>query len=160
METLAANWAAILGAVLLASFAAYLARRNGYKARKAAAAMKFRTAVLNVLSGLYPVPVAWPKNEMQIRTVLAERFPALQAAVSEFEPYVPSWRRKAYQEAWRRYRLGDDGRGIDQQVYWQYVPLKGTSSIDGVVTEHDQTKTYKSDFKANIDRLLNFASET
>lgn len=154
------NWLAVLGAILLACFVAYLTWRNGYKARRAAAALKFRASVLSVLSGLYPVPVAWPKNEMQIRAVLAEKFAALQVAVSEFEPYVRPWQRSAYRKAWRRYRLGEEGREVDQQDYWQYVPLKRTSRINGVITEHDQTKTYKSAFKANVDRLLSFASET
>ncbi|NYG32573.1 hypothetical protein HZU83_20515 [Sphaerotilus montanus] len=160
IQIIESNWPAILGAILLACFGAYLAWRNGYKARRAAAAAKFRAAVLTALQGLYPVPVAWPKNELRIRDELKERFPGLQTAVAEFETYVPWYKRKAFAESWNRYRLGDDGREIDQQDYWQYVPLKGTSVINGVVTTtHDQTKTYKLQFKTNVDHLLSFASE-
>lgn len=153
------NWLAILGAILLACFGAYLAWRNGYKARRAAAAAKFRASVLSALQGLYPLPVAWPKNELRIREELQARFPVLQSAVAEFEPYVLWYKRKAFAQSWRQYRLGEDGREIDQQDYWQYVPLRGTSVINGVTTYHDQTQTYRSQFKANVDLLLSFASE-
>ncbi len=159
IQTIDSNWPAILGAFLLACFGAYLAWRNGYKARRAAAAAKFRGAVLTSLQGLYPVPVAWPKNDLRIREELKERFPGLQTGVAEFETYVPWYKRKAFAESWSRYRLGDEGREVDQQDYWQYVPLKGTSVINGVTTNYDQTQTYKSQFKTNVDRLLSFASE-
>jgi hypothetical protein len=154
------HWAGILGTVLLACLGAYLARRNEFKSRKAAAAAKFRASVLETLTGLYPLPVAWPKNEMHIGQMLTERFPALQAAVAEYEAYVPTLRRRAFREAWMSYRLGDEGREIDQQDYWQYVPLKGTGTINGVTKEYDQTKTYKLAFKNNVERLLSFANET
>jgi hypothetical protein len=149
----------VIGAILLACFGAYLSWRNGYKARRAAAALRFRNYVLETLTGLYPIPVAWPATAIHIERILRERFAALQIAVEEFQRYVPFWQRRAFRKAWRLYRLGRDGRDIDQQDYWQYIPYSGSGMEAGAVVNVDTTTTYKDSFKTNVERLLGFASE-
>ena len=122
----------------------YVHRKN---ARRTASA-KFRAEFLKVLSGLYPVATNWPSN---IDSHLRQIFPALQLVLAEFRPYVPWYKRRAYDRAWFVYRLGRDGRDIDQQMYHQYMGFTspGTPPIDP-----------KQTFRANVKRLLDFADET
>ena len=75
--------------------------------------------MLSLLAGLYPVPSDWPRNAMSIREVLREKFPMLQAAMSEYRSHLPFWRRSALDRAWDDYRLGPEGRQIDMQHYWE-----------------------------------------
>ena len=120
---------------------------------------RFRSAVLTALSGLYPIPSDWPSNGTAIRDVLREKFPAIQAAAAEFRPHVPLLKRWLFDTAWRLYRLGKDGREIDQQDYSQYMPLSGSGIEKGEPYVHDNRLTYKANFKENVDRLLRFTSE-
>jgi hypothetical protein len=106
------------------------------------------------------VPSDWPKDTRRIDETLRAVFPRLQAAVAIFRPYLPWYRRKAFDRAWSLYRLGEEGREIDQQYYWQYIPHSGTSVVCGVTLSHDNTTTYKDNFKTNVDRLLKYASQT
>lgn len=123
------------------------------------AGIRFRSAVLGALSGLYPVPSNWPSNKLRIIEDLEARFPGLQTAVEEFRPHLPLHKRWLFQRAWRVYRLGEDGRLIDGQYYWQYVPHTGEGYEGGRHYKHDNRATYQSTFKKNVDRLLSFASE-
>ena len=87
----------VLGPVLLAAFGGYVAYRNNFKSRRAAACASFRANVTNALSGLYPLAATWPANpERQLQAA----FPHLQAAVAQFRPFVPWWRRRAYDRSW------------------------------------------------------------
>lgn len=144
--------AALFGALVLL----YVHRVNAYRA----ASVKFRSSVLLALRGLYPHPTSWPRDEMAIDHVLRTAFPALQVAVAEFRPFVPPWRRGAYDKAWRSYRLGEDGREVDQQDYWLYIPNTGVGFENKKVIAHDNRLTHKDVFKKNVDRLLVFAKET
>ena len=124
------------------------------------ASRRFRSAVLQAVSGLYPVPSRWPKNSLEITAVLEHRFPELQIAVSEFRPCLSWFRRWTFDRAWRIYRLGKDGREIDGQYYWQYIPHVSDSVSNGKRVHEDNESEYKETFKANIQRLLKHASET
>jgi hypothetical protein len=70
---------AMLGVFVALRFASRHVRRN--------AAAKFRTSVQTTLSDLYLEPVNWPADVDQ---VLRRLFPALQTAVTEFWPFIPS----------------------------------------------------------------------
>jgi hypothetical protein len=94
---------------------------------------------------------------MAIMDILESKFPTLQATIVEFRPYVPWYKRLSFDRAWRIYRLGNDGREIDGQYYWQYVPHSGEGIENGKHIKHDNRLTYKSDFKKNVDRLLKYA---
>lgn len=124
------------------------------------ASAKFRSSVLGALSGLYPIPGNWPSQGLDIMEVLKDRFPPLQEAVAEFRDHVPFLERWIFDRAWRSYRLGKEGREIDGQYYWQYVPHSGEGVEQGRHYKYDNTRTYKDDFKKNVDRLLSFAKET
>ena len=128
--------------------------------RHAAACSRFHSAVLAALEGLYPVPSNWPKDAMGIDGALRAVFPMLQSAVDAFRPYVPWYRRRSFDHAWFIYRLGEDGREIDKQNYFQYVPSSGVEIVNGKRSKHDNTKTYKDNFRRNVDRLLQYANKT
>ena len=127
------------------------ARRN--------AGIKFRSTILETMTGFYPVPSSWPKEKLKIIEDLERRFPTLQTAVAEFIPHLQKHKQWLLQRAWKIYRLGPDGREIDGQYYWQYVPHSGEGYEAGKHYKHDNRATYKTQFKKNVERLLNFAGE-
>ncbi|MEK6708334.1 MAG: hypothetical protein AABY81_05965 [Pseudomonadota bacterium] len=115
------------------------------------ASVKFRSAVLGILSGLYPIPANWPSSGSAVDQILRVTFPALQTAVTEFKDSLPRRHRRAFDQAWFICRLGSDGREIDKQCYHQYM---GFSSPDKVIPDSKVT------FHANVSLLLRFAKET
>lgn len=130
------------------------------KVRRTNACVKFHNSVLTVLAGLYPIPSNWPDDKKAIINILKGRFQPLQAAVAEFSASLPWHKKFFFDRAWRIYRLGKDGREIDEQYYLQYVP----HSVDDVEYskhhKYDNMNTYKDNFKKNIDRLLRYAKAT
>lgn len=144
MPNISSPLATILAALFAGFLLLYVHRKN---ARRTAVA-KFRSAVLQAVTGLYPVPSNWPSN---IDSYLRGVFPALQQAVAEFRPYVPWHARRSYDRAWFVYRLGQDGREIDKQLYHQYM---GFTSLGEPIIDPKET------FRANVAGLLAFASET
>ena len=123
------------------------------------AAEKFHSTVITTLSGLYPIPTEWPKDESIANTtnMFKSKFPALQAAVTEFAKTLPWYKRFFFMRAWRTYRLGKDGQDGQGQDYWQYIPHHNNGVENGKYYEYDNHLTYQSDFKLNIDRLLTYA---
>jgi hypothetical protein len=124
------------------------------------ATITFNTKILTELEGLYPIPSNWPDDKMMIDKILRNKFPKLQSAVAEFKKFLPWYRRKSFDRAWFIYRMGEDGREIDKQDYWQYIPHSGTSVVNGNKVTNDTTKTYQENFKSNVDSLLKFAKIT
>jgi hypothetical protein len=112
------------------------------------------------LEGLYPIPANWPSEKMMIDRILRDKFPKLQVAVAEFKPFLPHRKRIAFDNAWRIYRVGKDGREIDDQCYFDYMPFKSTSMTEGIQVTIDTSGTYKETFKHNVDDLLKFAEIT
>ena len=146
-----------LWAILLASFVGYIAWRNNFKVRRANACIAFRSAVLAELGSIYPNPANWPGD---IDKFLRSKFAALQTSVENFRPFVPWWKRWLFDHAWRIYRLGEDGRDIDIQYYWQYRPHVVDGVENGRYHKYDNTLTFKENFKKNVASLLSFANET
>jgi hypothetical protein len=120
-----------------------LSRRRDRQTAKRNAATKFRAAFLTALSGLYPLPTNWPDD---INRFLRGVFPTLQSAVAEFRPFVPFWRRRAFDRAWFKYRCGT-GRQIDLQNYLHYI-------------EFGSNPNAKEIFRRNVAALLSFADKT
>ena len=118
------------------------------------AAATFKSKVLSELEGLYPIPTNWPKD---INTFLRDKFPRLQIAVNEFKTYLPKNEQAELEKAWFIYRAGEDSPEAYRQYYWQYIPSSGSTMINGKEVEHDNTSTYQSNFKCNVDNLLKFA---
>lgn len=145
--------AAILGSIVAGFIGWLLYRKN----RFAEACRDFRRKMLTELEGLYPIPTNWPDD---IDGYLRSKFPRLQATVAEFRSFMPRRRRKSFDLAWKNYRLGEDGREIDQQYYWQYMPNMITSVINGKAITKDNTNTYQDNFRRNVEEILKFARET
>ena len=147
-----------MGTLVMAAIGAYLAGLNNRRNRLAAASTAFRNAFLTELEGLYPIPSNWPTD---IESRLIGIFPKLQSAVAGFRPFLSWYRRKCFDRAWRIYRLGNDGREIDEQDYcWQYTPYISTSVANGKEVTIDTRTTYKETFKHNVDNLLKYAKQT
>jgi hypothetical protein len=121
------------------------------------AAKEFTDTFHNELKGIYPIQANWPNN---IDHYLRARFDNLQEAVGKFKNHLPRRRRKSLDEAWFRFYCCT-GREVDRncQCYHHYMPFSGVSVVDGEETIHDNTKTYKQDFKKNVDALLKFAKQ-
>ena len=129
--------------VSAAALGAHLATRNARAARRASASSQFRLEVLGALSALYPTPVSWPEN---IDDDLRSAFPQLQRAVEVFRPFVPWWRRRAFDRAWFEYHCST-GRSVDSQVYHHYMAFASQPN-------------HRHTFERNVSRLLSFATET
>jgi hypothetical protein len=123
-------------------FAHTLAVSRDRRSARRSAAKDFQASVLDALSGLYPLPTSWPDN---VDASLRQLFPALQRAVAAFRPYLPAWRRWAFDRAWNEHRCGT-GRDIDLQNYHHYIGFQSNPNA-------------KENFRRNIDRLLAFSNK-
>ncbi|MFA4873671.1 MAG: hypothetical protein WC659_07145 [Patescibacteria group bacterium] len=122
----------IAGALTMAFIIAYLAGINNRLNRLAIASTAFRNTILTELKGLYPIPSDWPKDTNVLDQRLRQVFPNLQIAVVNFRPFVPWYWRWTFDRTWRFYRLGKEGRDIDQQYYGQYQNGESTTVINDV----------------------------
>lgn len=111
-------------------------------ARRAASA-KFRSAILKAFEGLYPLPTEWPDISAAIDQRLQAAFSDLQIAVAEFRPFVPWYRRRAFNRAWFRYRYAYKKEG-GYQCYHHYMAFNDNPDPKG-------------NFCRNVDKLLSFA---
>jgi len=146
----------IAGGLILACIVAYLAGLNNRRNRSAVAAENFRNAFYTELKGLYPIPSDWPRDFNILDNNLRKAFIVLQSAVDEFKHFVPWYRRWSFVRAWRKYRLGKDGRDIDQQYYGQYKSGEtATSNKNG--KEIIKINDGKKNFKHNVYRLMKYA---
>jgi hypothetical protein len=125
--------------------------------RRADACAALREAFHAELKGLYPRSTNWPKGT-GIENRLKSAFPALQAAVANFRPYVPNRAKTRFDEAWRNYRCATK-RDVDDQSYIHYMSMTSTepNAFGGETTIPNDGK---ANFKRNVDRLLSFASDT
>ena len=120
------------------------------------ATQRFVATFHRELSDIYPYPIKWPED---ISIFLESKFNVLNAAVGEFRHYLSDGEWCGFDTAWFSY-YNATGREIDNkncQCYLHYMPFSGVSVVDGKETIHDNNKTYKDDFKKNIDALLKFA---
>lgn len=157
LELLINNFEKIIGTILSSALVGYIGYRTYQKTRFNQAAATFHTKVLTELEGLYPIPTKWPTEKMMIDRILKEKFTKLQIAVAEFREFLPRSQQADFDKAWFIYRLGKDGREIDKQCYYDYMPFISTSIVDGVQVTVDTTETHKETFKHNVDSLLSFA---
>ncbi len=126
------------------------------------ASIKFREAILNELGGIYPNPVNWPKDTLNIKHILKSKFTNLQVVVEEFRRALPWYKRKAFEEAWLCYHCSPSYRkDKDYQEYSHYIPCISTYFVDEKqVTDETTLESCKEAFKHNIDTLLKFAKKT
>jgi|SRR5208283_170946 len=137
----------------------WLASTKDRVGRLATASAKFNSDILNVLTGLYPLPSNWPEDINELDTVFRSFFPKMQIAVEEFKRYLPWYKKIFFTHNWSHFRNAY-GRDQDIQCYHHYMPFKGVSIVNGKEITHDNTTTYKETFKKNVDRLLKYARQT
>ena len=145
----------IAGNLVLAGIGGTIVYLHSRKNRRAAAAEKFRNVFYAKLKGLYPTPVQWPQDFNGLNNRLREAFVSLQSAVDEFKRFVPLYRRKCFNMAWRQYRLGKEGQDTEQQNYKHYQSSEGAVAITD--NEISEITGGKARFKQNVDKLLSFA---
>jgi hypothetical protein len=104
MDAIVSNADAILSAVLLACFGAYLAYRNSRLSRRAAAADRFNAAFSPALAFLDKARRHGSYHDRpDASAFLREAFVSHAAAIEEFRPFVSLMRRKAYEKVWKEY---------------------------------------------------------
>ncbi|MBT6229411.1 MAG: hypothetical protein HOI47_22430 [Candidatus Scalindua sp.] len=153
------TWPFIIISPLLVTLGAFAVRRYITFQN---ASIKFHEAVLNELGDIYPNPVNWPNNTLNIKHILKTKFTNLQVAVEEFRRALPWRKRKAFAEAWLRYHCSPSYRkDKDCQEYSHYIPCTSTSIVNGKqITDETTLESCKEKFKHNIDTLLKFAKKT
>ena len=137
-------------AVLVAILGGFaVARYNAYRIASA----KFRDVVLSELNDFYPVFTRW--NGASFDKELSAKFPILQAAVDDFLPIIPWYRKDGFRKAWIDY-CNATGRECDMNTYLHYFdsydPMESTQS--------EATAKAQALFHANIKFLLVFAHGT
>lgn len=139
-----------IGYILTLQLEAIKARRK--------ASEQFIEVFYSELVDVYPTPVTWPKD---IDQFLRLKFPVLRAAVGKFRHFIPSRDWEGFDSAWFGYYCAT-GREVDKgcQCYHHYMPFCGTSIVNGKQEDHDNTKTYKDNFRHNVDNLLKYAKIT
>ena len=137
-------WAVAFVVALIGLLGAFSVQR--YVAFRTAS-VKFRSSLLAVLAGLYPHPVRWPQNDIEIEALLKGTFPALQAAAKEFRDSLPWWQRRAFDAAWLRYCCST-GRDCDVNTYLHYIPMHAPG---------EKMPDVKKLFLTNVSNLLSFA---
>jgi hypothetical protein len=135
----------ILASLIAVLGAFSVARYNAYRTASA----KFRGVVLNALADFYPVFTRWDGATFELE--LKSKFPALQAAVADFEGYL-LWRRKHdFRKAWVHY-CNATGRDCDMNTYLHYFDSYSPGRTQAEATERAQVL-----FHANVGRLLSFS---
>lgn len=129
------------------------------QARRAAACSAYRAAVLEALRGLYPEPLDWPLNPLDIVAVLEGRFAQMQAAGAAFRPYLRWVRRWQFDRAWNRFHHGRGGRRSERHNFWHYVPGPPGTAARAWVGANAPLQDAQAVFRKNVDRLLRFADE-
>jgi hypothetical protein len=143
----------LFGIIAAHRLVSYREKRNNFNN----AAKVFTNVFHGELKEIYPIPANWPNN---IDHYLRERFDNLSEAVGEFRDHLPHRKQKAFADAWFRFYCCT-GREVDKacQCYHHYMPFSGVSVVDGKEGHEDNTKTYKEDFKKNVEALLKFARQ-
>jgi len=92
----------IAGALAMAFIIAYLAGLNSRKDRYAKAAIAFQNLVRTELRGIYPsIELYLPADE--INDKIRQSIPGIQLAVSNFESFVPFYRKRGFDVAAQKY---------------------------------------------------------
>jgi len=107
------------------------------------AANEFVSTITSEFSEIYPVSSNWPED---IDCYLRNKFPILQSAIENYKPYVKN--QEGFNKAWDFYRLGEDGRIIDKQLYLQYM---------GFQSNDEPAISPEVRLRENINQLLSYA---
>ncbi len=130
------------------------------QARRAAACTAYRAALLEALRGLYPEPLEWPPDALEIVNVLESRFAPMQAAGAAFRPYLRWFRRWQFDRAWNIFRHGRGRRRADRRNFWHYVPGPPGAAPQAWHGTSTEAKEAQRAFRKNVDWILRFANVT
>jgi len=147
------------GALFIVLINYWLANTKDRIARLAVASAKINSEMLNILSGLYPLPSNWPEDINALDAFFRSAFPKMQIAVEEFKRFLPWYKKICFNRAWSRFRNAY-GRDQDIQCYHHYMPFISTSIVNGKEIIEDNSKMYKPNLKKNVDNLLKYARQT
>jgi hypothetical protein len=113
----------------------------------------FRAVFIEQLQGLYPIPSNWPQGT-GIEPKLKALFPALQAAVTTFRPFVPDSKKASFDQAWLNYHTSTKREKDQSYVHDMNMTSTTLNSFGGETVLPNKGK---ETFKRNVDRLLSFA---
>jgi len=152
------TWAIGIVVILFGIIAAH--RLSSYRDRKNTfnkAAKEFSDTFHQELKEVYPITANWPKN---IDYYLRARFDNLSAAVGTFKSHLPENQQILFVDTWFHFYCCT-GRDADRncQCYQHYEPFTGISFDGDKEIYHDNTQTYKDDFRHNVDALLEFTKQ-
>lgn len=136
-----------------------LAGLREQRVRRAAACSAYRAALLEALRGLYPEPLEWPPNPLEIVTLLEARFAPMQAAGAAFRPYLRFFRRWQFDRAWNVFRHGRGGRNSERQNFRQYLPGPPGATPRRWSGMSAPLPDVQAAFRKNVGRLLRFAND-
>ena len=138
----------ILVALITILGAFSVARYNAYRTASAS----FRSAVTGALADFYPTFTRW--DGARFGDELEIKFPALQAAVFDFDGSLLWYKKDSFRKAWVSY-CNSTGRDCDMNTYLHYFDAYGAGG-----TQAEATAKAQALFHKNVSRLLSFAGET
>lgn len=141
IEAFFSNPYAILGAVLLASFAGFIAWRNNHANRVAVASAAFRTAFNDALLRL-------TSSRDATSIIIFQNHNGHLAAIFAFQPYVAWYRRRSFERAAKDYSLQANiqkGKGPLEALAFDFTP---------------EAQAQRAALLASVKKLLSHASAT
>ena len=139
LDAITGQLPAVIGGLLVAGVSGYLLWRNTFSNRRASAAAKFRATFADDLSRL--------RNSNDCPAdILSPRFPAHEAAVTEYVQFLRWFRRKSFVRAWHQYAYHDREKNL--QFLTQYS-AKGQSV--------EEKKRRRDLAIARLNNLLSYA---
>lgn len=140
-EAFLSNSYAVLGAVLLASFAGFIAWRNNRASRVAIASAAFRTAFADALLRL-------TASHNATSTIIFQNHDGHLAAIIAFRPYVTWYRRRSFESSGKEYSLQANiqkAKGPIEALAFDFTP---------------EAQAQRAALLASVKQLLSHASAT
>ena len=157
IEAFFSNYNAVSGAILLACFVAYLAWRNGYKARVATASASFRTA----FAGDLAVFESGSIGDRDPMDYLRDAYPKHLEAVFAFSPFILNRHRRSFDADWNRYRYGEQEDGSPQTPETAAAPEDGIRFLEYSFEWHRFKPQSARDLAVKrMRKLLTYAEQT
>ena len=147
LESFNANPFTVLGAVLLAAFAGYIAWRNNFKTRQANAAAAFRASVHAAIADVPEAAKHWDNN---LLANLQSRLSALGLAVLAFAPFLNPVSRRGFLQKWGAMKA-HCAKDIPQALSAAEVLYGGGTPV---------ALAAKQAFHAHAKDLLSYAQQT
>lgn len=141
IEAFFSNPYSVLGAILLASFAGFVAWRNNHANRVAVASSAFRAAFNDALLRL-------TASREATSIIIFQNHNDHLAAIFAFQPYVPWYRRRSFERAAKEYSLQANiqkAKGPLEALAFDFTP---------------EAQAQRAALLSSVQKLLRHASET